>query len=565
MRPEEELIRQDKAFRNPVVPTSAPAPSTVTKDTALKAAMDQKAEALNNKFPWKGDTPAVTVPASGSTGFETSDGVPIESSFRYADDFYNQIGINNILDNTPSGAMSYQGYLAYNGITDPRMTYRRNLDAAQEMYARAIGTYGASGEGLAQGNLANAGYSEYLTGLAYQQKVANTMQAQSQLRQDLAQTAMQYQQYLRDYEKSNGISVPGDEGDSSGTASVEGGTTVLTPTQQAAYDYIRANVQTPADLPAAIIEMRSQGLTDEDIEAGLNNWKAWYAEKINEGIDGTSSLAAGNAAQLKEAYGEGEEYDSAVERLQQRNDVIINAAIESIISGDLESEDFVNATKALRENTAYEDKKGNTLYTWDDMNDGDKLRAFKDALTDMYKQGDISQKTYQAANYRLIDDSLNTDLGRSYVINAGKKHLRDILEDVAIMDAEPGSVSPEQRESILKKAADSINASKLNTVTRGARGYTYDDSTLTITVNGKNMNVPAHSGQVTETKVDSRNGTRTAKTAEFKEADRTDKSGLYAEGDMIYYGQDGIRYTVTIPDLTEPQYKALAEIISAKG
>jgi len=529
------------------------------KLTAVDAAINQKVEAMNGRYPWKNGSPVVTVPASVETGYATSEGVPIESSFRYADDFYNQMGINNILDNTPSGAMSYQGYLAYNGITDPRINYVRALDRANEMYARSLGTYGASGESLAQGNLVGTGYSEYLNGLAYQNKANMYTAAAQQLSADQRQTAAQYQQYLRDYEKENGISVPGAaQGGTPGGVSVESSAAVLTPAQQQAYDYLSGNVTLSSDIPAAIIAMRSQGLSDADIEAALNNWNAYRTEGINTEIDNVSSLAAGNIAKLKEVYGEGAEYEAAAERLRQRNDKLINSVVDSIVSGNLDSEEFINATKALRENTAYEDKKGNTAYNWDEMSDGDRIRAVKGALTDMYNQGDISEETYQKANYRLIDDSLSTDMNAKYFIGAGKKRLKDILEDVAIMDAEPGSVSDEQRREILQKAAGSITGVQVTSGSGGARGYSYDESRATISINGKNMSAKASSGQVTSReKVGDKYVTKVVSAVQT-----TDKNGLFSEDGKIYFGQNGIKYALTFDDLSDPQRKALIEILS---
>lgn len=321
------------------------------------------------------------------TDHVTSDGQSIQSAFGSAQDFYSQISMNDIVDNTPSGAMSYAGYLAYNGLVDPRQQYAEDLDAANEMYARALGTYGMAGEGLAQGNLVNSGYSEYLNGNAYTQKAGWYRQALVDYQNRQNEYGAKYAQYKND------LAAQQAEDDAQKDL----------PSEQSvnAYNYLLENVQNAGGLEAAKRYLAANGYTAEDIDAAIKNWQSTYQADTQSNIDRITSLASGNAAALKQQYGSGEEYNKALAALQKKNGEMLEHFFEAEDFNDPMFYDFL---------AQYESEDGESAF--DDMNDGDKVLAFRDYVKKLYQSGDISKEQYHAFNAKSL-------------VGAIKEHLSD--------------------------------------------------------------------------------------------------------------------------------------------
>lgn len=468
----------------------------LTPEAAAENAAAEKDSIMDGTWPVNSSTggPVINFGAAVDTGFKTSDGNPVKSSYGSATDFYNQMAINNILDQTPSGAMTYEAYLSYNGITDPRKDYYRNLDAANEMYARAIGTYGASGEGLAQGNLANAGYSEYLTGLAYANRAQMYGQAAAQMRADNQTYGLRYAQYRQEYDEQQqllaeqraayqamqqaaaaqeaGISSPGGGSgtgvniDIGGSVSPDGSgqtssRTLTNDAQVKAAAYLDENIKTVSELNQAVVALRSQGISDADIQAAVDNWYAGKEAYLNGVIDSKNYLSAGDADALKQIYGEGDRYNAALSALQRKNDSLVMSVVDSINSGVFDSRAFQTIMASVREQTAGTDKKGNTVYSWDSMSDEAKAGVFMDTIRDMYESGDISQSTYQKANYSLISGTVQNVLDqKTKVFNGGQTKLVNVLETLTYIEKYPDSVSEAEKKKLLAAAGAGFEFNK---------------------------------------------------------------------------------------------------------
>ncbi len=457
--------------------TDAGTPALYDEAAAREDALKVKERALSGTWPADVNQPTTFQPAS-DTGFKTSEGETIESSYADAPSFWEQMGINNILDNTPSGAMSYQGYLAYNGLVDPRVNYARSLDQANEMYARALGTYGASGEGLAQGNLINAGYSEYLTGLAYQNKANMYSAAMQQLNADEKQTAMQYQQYLNDFEAAKAAEDAAED-----AAEVAGQAGVLTERESSIVDILGESGVSPRDIEQALLVMRSKGFTDEEFEHAWQNYTALLASEQDKKIANTKELAAGKANELKEFYGEGDEYEAALGKLQEKNKELVNSAVEAINSGDFDSKAFNQLMAAARESTLTTDKKGNESYNWDSMNETEKAAFFMDTLRDMHDSGDIDDETYQEANYNVISNTIKNALSKKYVFKSGQKKLINALESLAYTYANADAVNEKQKKELIKQVAGLMSSKYYDALNAGGQWIlTTEDGSITAVV-----------------------------------------------------------------------------------
>lgn len=563
----------------------------LTPEAAAENAAAEKDSIMDGTWPVNSSTggPVINFGAAVDTGFKTSEGNPVKSSYGSATDFYNQIAINNILDQTPSGAMTYEAYLSYNGITDPRKDYYRNLDAANEMYARAIGTYGASGEGLAQGNLANAGYSEYLTGLAYANRAQMYGQAAAQMRADNQTYGLRYAQYRQDYDEqqqllaeqraayqamqqaaagqATGSGNPSGNGNAGVNIDIGGSgsgaqpsdrsepsasPTLTSDAQKSAADYLNKNIKTASQLNAAVVALRGQGYSDADIQAAIDYWYAQKEADIKGSIDSLSYLVAGSADGLKQVYGEGDRYEAALKTLQSKNASLIDRAVDEIRKGNTGGQAFQSLMAAAREESATTDKKGNTVYSWDSMKEGDQIRAFQSYIRKMYEQGDISQKTYNDANYKIVGDSIQADLEKTYLISAGTKRLTNVLEDLATVRVNPDSVTAQQYNSLVSIVAQSITVesmtqTSLNMSTPGAgAASTSSDPTkynldIKFQIDGKPFSITgASSGE-------------------------SSKKGWFVENGVAYYGTGKVKYRFDTSfgrafSLTTEQQDALSDV-----
>jgi len=429
---------------SPMVQTPGMALPGVPKDQIGPQQMQYGATNKVSLIP--SDNVSTTVPAQlpstvqTGTGQNTSDGQPISSAYGTASDFYAQISMNDIVDNTPSGAMTYAGYLAYNGITDPRVEYAQQLDAANEQYARALGTYGYAGEGLAQGNLANSGYSEYLNGVAYTQKAGAYRQALTDYQQKVNQYGQQYAQYKNDLANTNtqnaakvytylaelGITSESDLYNASQALLAQGysqadidaginnwrdrnavsggsedGTSIPTSTQTEIYNYLAKNLSNASQLEAMKYQLKSNGYSDADIDAAIKNWEITNSASAIGKIGEITSLAVGNAQALKQQYGSGTAYDNALKALQEKNQELLDHFFEAEDFNDPMFYDFL---------AQYESDDGESAF--DDMNDGDKVLAFRDYVKKLYQSGDISKEQYRAFNAKSL-------------VGAIKEHLSD--------------------------------------------------------------------------------------------------------------------------------------------
>lgn len=457
-----------------------------------------------------------TAPDAVVTGFQTTDDEDIISSYGDDNDFYTQIELNDMIDNTPSGAMSYRGYLAYNGLKDPRIDYNDAVRSANDEYLRSLPGYGAGGEQLGRLGLNGSGYSEYFGGVAYANKIKSIAEAQKTRQETERQYGAQYAEYLKNYtptetetiQKSAGVyasllsAMPTTEdgieavrqaafAEGYSTADIDAAilkyrnSNMGSAATGAIIDIYNQSGVNEAMLPAMRSQLKIKGYTDAQIDAAEKQWKEMQISAIKAGFTDVTSVGAATPEELQAAYGTGELYNAALDELQKKNGELINAALTAALqSGDINSPEIVKAFPAL---TGTEE--------WAKMDDDTRSIEFKKQIQALYDNGDINEETYHNANYQLRKNNI------AQATEAGD--LNDALESIYQLSKSPDEVSPEQKDELFKTVYDEISI--------GNR-VIYDDhdnidSTMGLYVNFKNNRYKVYVYTESDIKVNENDGT----------------------------------------------------------
>lgn len=111
---------------------------------------------------------------------------------------------NYLTANRPSGANTYAQYLASLGqsVTDSEKTRASSVAEANKEYAKALSTYGQTGEQLARSGLSNSGYADYLRATAYASNQTAKLSANATKTATDINNRLGYAQYLQTYDEN---------------------------------------------------------------------------------------------------------------------------------------------------------------------------------------------------------------------------------------------------------------------------------------------------------------------------------------------------------------------------
>ncbi len=431
-------------------------------------------------------------PEETETEYTTDTGEKISSAYGDAEDFYVAQNMNDIIDNTPSGAMSYENYLAYNGITDPRINYQKRAAAAAAAYARAGADYGRRAEALSQMGLSGSGYSEFLFGSAYGDYQSALSEAADIEASDNAELQASYRQYLADIELDGNtqvsdiytyllenaigsdetaldklrldLSVLGydaaaidraftqfTERESIGTDNAEASdedSITLSERETALY-----NMLIESGASASIIDqMRKNGYSESEIQRAqaaydqtVNQSQLESANNVISEITADTYVLGGlSAAQLAEAYGnDSEAYKQALSALQDRNTEFYMALID----------DTEGAAMAPRIAELY---NADPVYgkTWEKLSAEKRGLYINDSINSAYKSGDLSKEQYDKLCVYYWASSANAAMQGT---SGGATALALGNQVSKILDAkENGRISSEGVETLLDALAGEI-------------------------------------------------------------------------------------------------------------